>query len=349
MKKISKTFINGSIFISTNMAILILCNKTTHSSPITHYSKPSTMLLLSEVVKNESGAFLSKLSSGQLKVSFLYSGQRNYAPNNFPVKAGSTIYVKKSHSTPFKHLNLHRNQRKLAENGVAFSIYTKSKLGLIKEINISTENGNIVVNSTKGYGTPNYILKRTTLEFGDSASTSSQSSSTSRPKITVKRYSISDGSLNVFNIEETRTYDSLNLNLISQKTKNKITGQTESITMNENNTKTKIIKNADGSSIYTIINSNDKILFSKTTNANRNAIETKKYNQDGSLVSTTSNYKFSDNSSFETISSNSSTTTYERRSDGSLTSIITTNSVGETFKQDFDTKNEPLNNPYKIN
>lgn len=71
--------------------------------------------------------------------------------------------------------------------------------------------------------------------------------------------------------------------------------------MNENNTKTKIIKNADGSSIYTIIYSNDKILFSKTTNADGNATETTKYNQDGSLVSTTSNYKFSDNSSFETI------------------------------------------------
>lgn len=331
------------------MAIVILCNKTTHSSPITHYSKPSTLKLLSEVFKNESGAFLNRLTNWQLRASFLYSGQINHTLNNFPVKSGSTIYVKKSYSNPFKRLNLQKNQTKLVENGLAFSIYIKSKSGLIKEINISTENGNIVVNSTKGYGTPNYILKRTTLEFGDGASTSSQFFSSSRPKFTVKRYSISDGNLNVFDIEEIRIYDPLSLNLISQKTKNKITGQTESITVNENNTKTKIIKNADGSSIYTIINSNDKILFSKTTNADGNATETTKYNQDGSLVSTTSNYKFSDNSSFETISSNSSTTTYERRSDGSLTSIITTNSTGETFKQDFDTNNDPLNNPYKIN
>ena len=348
MKKISKICINSSISISTNIAMLILCNKTTHSSPITHYSKPSTIRLLSEVFRNESGSFLSKLSNGQLKASFLYPGQTNHTPNNFPVKAGSTIYVKKSHSTPFKHLNLKINQRKLVENGVAFSIYTKSKSGLIKEINISTENGNIVVNSTKGYGTPNYILKRTTLEFGDGASTSSQSSS-SRPKITVKRYSISDENSNVFDIEETRIYNPLNLNLISQKTKNKATKQSESITINENNTKTKIIKNPYGSSLYTIINSNGKTLFSKTTNADGNATETKKYNQDGSLIFTTSNYKFSDDSSFETTSSNSSTTTYERRSDGSLISILTTNSAGETFKQDFDTNNDPLNNPYKIN
>lgn len=362
------------------MAVLILCNKTTHSSPITRYSKPSTLRLLSEMLINKSGAFLNRLPNGELKASFLYSGQNNHAPNNFPVKAGSTIYVKKSNGDVFKRLRLKGNQRKLVENGVAFSIYTKSKSGLKKEINISIENENIIVNSTKGYGTPDYVLKRTVLEFGDSASTSSQSSS-SNPKITIKRYSISDKTLNIFDTKETSIYNPLNLKLISKTTKNKTTKQSESITINRDNTKIKIIKNSDGSSSSTTMNSNDEILFSKENHGDGNititkrledgvylsqkydqnssiveetlttskSSDTKKYDERGSLTSTTSSYKLSDGSNFETTVSSSEATTYEHRNDGSLLSIIIRTSSGELLKQNFDTNNKPLDDPYKIN
>ena len=70
------------------------------------------------------------------------------------------------------------------------------------------ENGNLIVNSIKGIETPDYILKRTVLEFGDGASTSSQSSSSSStPKITVTRYSLSNEKAKEFDIEKTSIYD----------------------------------------------------------------------------------------------------------------------------------------------
>ena len=77
--------------------------------------------------------------------------------------------------------------------------------------------------------------------------------------------------------------------------------------------------------------------------------KTKKYNENGSLTSTTSTYRLPDGSSLGTTTSSSSTTTYERRNDGSLISITSTTPNGEILKQDFDVNNAPLNNPYRIN
>ena len=214
--------------------MLMLYGEKSNATPI---SKPSTVRLLSEVIRNPYSAFIRKLSNGNLKGNFLHSGQNTTALHVFSVKSGALVDVKKTHDGNFYPLSTSKHQRRLEGEGVNFRIYTYSKSGLKKKINIFMENGNLIVNSIKGIGTPDYILKRTVLEFGDGASTSSQSSS-SRPKITVKRYSISDENSNVFDIEETRIYNPLNLNLISQKTKNKATKQSESITINENNTKT---------------------------------------------------------------------------------------------------------------
>ena len=351
-------------------------------SNATPISKPSTVRLLSEVIRSPYSAFIRKLSNGNLKGNFLHSGQNTTALHVFSVKAGALVDVKKTHDGNFYPLSTSKHQRRLEGEGVNFRIYTHSKSGLNKKINISMENGNLIVNSLKGVGTPNYVLKRTVLEFGYGASTSSQSSSSSStPKITVTRYSSFDETSNSFNVEKISTHDPSALKLISQTTKNKLTGQTESIIIHENDTKTKIVENSDGSSTSSLLTSNNELLFSKTKHGNGNttitkklesntylsqkynqnllveeetlttpnSIETKKYNENGSLTSTTSTYRLPDGSSLGTTTSSSSTTTYERRNDGSLISITSTTPNGEILKQDFDVNNAPLNNPYRIN
>lgn len=379
MKKISKICINSSIFISSNIFMLILYGEKSNATP---FSKPSTVRLLSEMIKSPYGAFIRKLPNGNLKANFLHSGQNTTALHVFSVKSGAFVEMKKTHDGNFYQLSTSKHQRKLEGEGVNFRIYTHSKSGLKKKINISMENGNLIVNSLKGVGTPNYVLKRTVLEFGDGASTSSQSSSSSStPKITVTRYSSFDETSNSFNVEKISTHNPSALKLISQTTKNKLTGETESIIIHENDTKTKIVENSDGSSTSSLLTSNNELLFSKTKQGNKNvtitkrldsnvylnqkynqnllleeetlttpnSIETKKYNENGSLTSTTSIYRLPDGSSLGTTVSSSSTTTYERRNDGSLISITSTTSNGEIFKQDFDVNNTPLNTPYKIN
>lgn len=379
MKKFSKICINSSIFISSNMLMLMLYVEKSNATPI---SKPSTVRLLSEVIRSPHSAFIRKLSNGNLKGNFLHSGQNTTALHVFSVKAGALVDVKKTHDGNFYPLSTSKHQRRLEGEGVNFRIYTYSKSGLKKKINIFMENGNLIVNSIKGIGTPDYILKRTVLEFGDGASTSSQSSSSSStPKITVTRYSSFNETSNSFNVEKISTHDPSALKLISKSTKNKLTGQTKSVITHENDTKTKIVENSDGSSTSSLLTSNNELLFSKTKHGNGNttitkklesntyliqkynqnllieeetlttpnSIETKKYNENGSLTSTTSTYRLPDGSSLGTTTSSSSTTTYERRNDGSLISITSTTPNGEILKQDFDVNNAPLNNPYRIN
>ena len=379
MKKFSKICINSSIFISSNIFILMLYGEKSNATPI---SKPSTVRLLSEVIRSPHSAFIRKLSNGNLKGNFLHSGQNTTALHVFSVKSGALVDVKKTHDGNFYPLSTSKYQRRLEGEGVNFRIYTHSKSGLKKKINISMENGNLIVNSIKGIGTPDYILKRTVLEFGDGASTSSQSSSSSStPKITVTRYSSFDEASNSFNVEKTSIYDPSNSKLISQIEKNKTAGYTESIMRHEDNMKTKIIEHTDGRTDTFLINSTGEILTSTLMDKNRNVTITKKissntysrnkyssnkilleneistpttseiktYDEKGNITSTKIIDKLSDGSTFETIISSSSGITYERRNDGSLISITSTTSNGEIFKQDFDVNNKPLNNPYKIN
>ena len=382
MKKISKICINSSIFISSNILMLMLYKETTNATPLHSYSKLSTVQLLSEVITNPTGAFISKIPNGKLKASFLHSGRNIRAIDIFAVKSASTVQVKKTNDSNFERMLASKHQRTLVSEGVAFKVFTKSKLGLDKEIIFTTENENIVVTSEKGIGTPHHVFKKTILEFGDGPSTSTQASSLSpEPKITVTRYSLSNEKAKEFDIEKTSIYDPSNSKLISQIEKNKTAGYTESIMRHEDNMKTKIIEHTDGRTDTFLINSTGEILTSTLMDKNRNVTITKKVNQDtylknkyssnkilleneistpttseiktydekGNITSTKIIDKLSDGSTFETIISSSSGITYERRNDGSLISITSTTSNGEIFKQDFDVNNKPLNNPYKIN
>ncbi len=238
MKKLSKIHIKGTIFISTNLLTLILANKTSNATPISGFSKPSTLSLLGEVIRNPSNSFIQRLSNGNLKATFLISGRRGVAKNNYNVKGGATVGVKKTPNSNYEALHGTPYQKKFTSEGVAFKILTTSSRGLHKEIHISEENGNIVVNSKKGEGTPNYIVKSTTLDFGDGAATSSQSSTPSEPRIISKRLSNYNEKEGKFIVEQINIFDPLSLRLTSSTTKNNLTGETTSSTGDEQQTTT---------------------------------------------------------------------------------------------------------------
>ena len=238
MKKLSKIHIKGTIFISTNLLTLVLTNKTSNATPISGFSKPSTISLLGEVIRNPSNSFIQRLSNGNLKATFLISGRRDVAKNNYNVKGGATVGVKKTPNSNYEALYGTPYQKKFTPEGVAFKILTTSSRGLHKEIHISEENGNIVVNSKKVEGTPNYIIKSTTLEFGDGAATSSQSSTPSEPRIISKRLSNYNEKEGKFIVEQINIFDPLSLRLTSSTTKNNLTGETTSSTGDEQQTTT---------------------------------------------------------------------------------------------------------------
>ena len=223
MKKLSKIHITNSIFISANVLTLLSLCKITNASPISKFAKPSTVALLGEVIRNPTESFIQKLPNGNLKANFLVSGKHSVLLRNFNIKGKSNVGVKKTINSDYKIILPSKSHRKLEEEGVAFKVFTYSKNNLDKQIDIFEENGKIVVNSEKGKGTTNYIVKSTTLDFGDGASTSSQASSSNEPVITSKRYSNYDESSGRFIVEQTNIYNPLSLKLISSTTKNFLT------------------------------------------------------------------------------------------------------------------------------
>lgn len=201
MRNFSKICINSSIFISSNIMTLLILNENVNATPNPLFYKPSTIQLLSKAVKNPSESFIQRLSNGNLRASFLHSGRRGHLLSSFNIRSGSTVFVKKTYNSDYFPLLPTRNNKTITSDGNDFKIHTVSKNGFNKIITIFQENGKIIVNSKKGEGTPNYIFKSTTLDFGDSASTSSQTSSSSnQPIITSTRYSNYDQNTKNFNI-----------------------------------------------------------------------------------------------------------------------------------------------------
>lgn len=386
MKKLSKLHITSSIFISANFLTLISLNQTANTAPTGGYSKVSTLRLLSEVVINPGGAFIQKTSDGNLKGHFIRSGVRTLTYHNFSVKAGSVI-GKKTNNNEFKHLTAESGNKRIVAESSAFKILTYSKTSPVKEINIIREGENIIITSEKGARTPQHVLKKTILDFGNlddnAPSTSSQASApSSNPTITVTRYSISNGQSSEFDTEKISTYEASSLNLISQVTKIKSHNKIESTTQHENGTTSKIVEHIDGRKNSFVYNRLGETLYSNvvepdginviTTRLNENTYsktkynpdkklveekiitptssETKIFNEHGEITSTSRINVLANGETLETTThENGYITTQEKRQDGSLLSVITRTPSGELLKQDFNQNNMPLNSPYKIN
>ena len=170
--------------------------------------------------------------------------------------------------------------------------------------------------------------------------------------------------------------------MISRITKNNLTGVRESTMVHEDESQTKIIENPNGTEQSFIINKFNEIIVTKSINSDgtttimkkighpynfltklygpnqnlleetttdRDFYETKRYNENGELILTTTMNRLQDGSTLETNISQSSSITTERRYDGSLASTITRNTNGELIKQDFDQNGSPINSPYRIN
>lgn len=379
MKKFLKIYMSGSVFVLMGVMGQV---KISNATP-NNFRKQSTVNLLSQVILNPEEAFIKKLPDGKLRASFLHSGQRSIVLHNFNVKHTSSVYVRKIPDGKFKYMHPTRFKKRMVEEGTAFRVDTHSKDGLRKEINITRENEDIVVTSEKGRGTPKYSFKKTILKFGDEPSTSTQSSSLStNPRIIVNKYSSYNEESKNFDIESNDEYNPAKSKLISHITKNNLTKMRESTIIHDDDIKTRIIENPDGSehSFITDIY-NDTLLtklvdpqgnttitkkvqhpytyYTKKYDAKQNLLEEilhdqnsyewKKYDQNGSLLSNTIKNTLSNGSTIETSTSQTASSTYERRSDGSLISIISRTPSGELIKQDFDTNSNPLNYPYKIN
>lgn len=386
MKKLSKIHITNSIFISTNVLTLMFQIKTANATP-TGYLKLATRSLLVESVRSPSMSFIQKLSNGKLKASFLHTGQRNLGFHNFNVKAGSTVGEKRDNGQ-FKILLPTTYQKRLVGESTHFKILTSSRKGFSKEINILREGENIVVTSEKGIGSSQHVLKRTVLDFGnediDGPSTSAQASAPlSEPTITVTRHSISNGQSQGFDTETIAKYEVPNLKLISHVTKIKSPDKLETVTQYEDGTKSKIIEHIDGRESSFMFNHLGETLFSneidnngdrvvitrlntttysklkyssttkkliEKTNITPTVLESEIFDNDGNLTSTTKVNKIPTGETIETTKhSNGYTTIHEKRQDGSLLSITTHSPSGESFKQDFDSNNLPINSPYRIN
>ena len=202
-----------------------------------NFHKPSTVRLLSKAIMNPDKAPITKTSNENLKIKFLYWGKDSYLSNNFNVRVNSTINVKKTSDASFQKVNKPTGKRQITEEGVAFNILTHNKYGLSKEINITTQNGNIIVDSIKSVGTPLHFTKRTMLDYGDGSSS---------PKIIVTRNSFSSEQSKEFDVKKSAIYDATNFKLLSQTIKNESTGAIEHITKNPDDTKTRIVTHANG-------------------------------------------------------------------------------------------------------
>lgn len=338
-----------------------------------NFHKPSTVRLLSEAIMNPDNAPITKTSNENLKIKFLYWGKDSYLSNNFNVRINSTINVKKTPDASFKKVNKPTGKRQITEEGVAFNILTHNKYGLSKEINITTQNGNIIVDSVKGAGTPLQVIKRTMLDYGDELSS---------PKIIVTRSSFSSEQATEFDIKKVATYDATNFKLLSQTIKNESTGEAEHITKNPDDTKTRIVTHASGKIEKFIMTHFDDNIYSESIDDDGNTLITKQlnnevlsfrklspdgklieeslsshtqyesrtYDENGFITSSTRSNTLPSGESLGTITyADGSSITQERRSNGSLISSVTRTTNGELLKQDFDENSQPINQPYKIN
>ena len=95
MRNFSKICINSSIFISSNIMTLLTLKQHVNAMPNPLFSKPSTLQLLSEAIKNPTESFIQRLSNGNLRASFLHSGRRGHLLSSFNIRSGSTVFVKK--------------------------------------------------------------------------------------------------------------------------------------------------------------------------------------------------------------------------------------------------------------
>lgn len=131
---------------------------------------------------NPDNASITKTTNENLKIKFLYWNSPSDTCNNLTIRVKSTIKVKKTQDSNFESVNKQKGKRQITDEGLAFNIISYNKHGLNKEINITTENENIIVDSVKGAGTPLHVVKRTMLDYGDGSSS---------PKIIVTKSSFS--------------------------------------------------------------------------------------------------------------------------------------------------------------
>lgn len=358
--------------------ISTLLDKTIDDTPSGKYDpknfrKPSTARLLSEIIMNPDNASITKTPDEKLKIKFLYWNSPSDTCNNLTIRVKSTIKVKKTPDSNFEEVNKPKGKRQITDEGFAFNILSYNKNGLNKEINITTQNGNIIVDSVKGAGTPLQVIKRTMLDYGDGSSS---------PKIIVTRSSFSSEQVTEFDVKKVATYDATNFKLLSQTIKNESTGEAEHITKNPDDTKTRIVTHASGKiekfimthfddNIYSELIDNDgNTLITKQLNnevlsfrklspdgklieeslSSPTQYESRTYNENGFITSSTRSNTLPSGESLGTITyADGSSITQERRSNGSLISSITRTTNGELIKQDFDENSQPINQPYKIN
>lgn len=358
--------------------ISTLLDKTIDDTPSGKYDpknfrKPSTARLLSEIIMNPDNASITKTPDEKLKIKFLYWNSPSDTCNNLTIRVKSTIKVKKTPDSNFEEVNKPKGKRQITDEGFAFNILSYNKNGLNKEINITTQSGNIIVDSVKGVGTPLQVVKRTMLDYGDESSS---------PKIIVTRSSFSSEQVTEFDVKKVATYDATNFKLLHQTIKNESTGEAEHITKNPDDTKTRIVTHANGKiekfimthfddNIYSELIDNDgNTLITKQLNnevlsfrklspdgklieeslSSPTQYESRTYNENGFITSSTRSNTLPSGESLGTITyADGSSITQERRSNGSLISSITRTTNGELIKQDFDENSQPINQPYKIN
>lgn len=372
-KIISQTNKNKITGVTSSSITKTIDSKIFEKNDPKNFHKPSTARLLSEIIMNPDNASITKTPDEKLKIKFLYWNSPSDTCNNLTIRVNSTIKVKKTIDANFENVNKPKGKRQITDEGLAFNILSYNKHGLNKEINITTQNGNIIVDSVKGVGTPFHVIKRTMLDYSDESSS---------PKIIVTRNSLSSEQATEFDVKKVATYDATNFKLLSQTIKNESTGEAEHITKNPDDTKTKIVIHTNGKREKIILTHYDDPIYSESIDDDGNTLITKqlnnevlsfrKLNSDGKLIeesiSSPNQYESRtyDENGFITSSTRSNTLpsgeslgtityadgssiTQERRSNGSLISSVTRTTNGELIKQDFNENNQPINQPYKIN
>lgn len=112
----------------------MLYSKISNAIPTRPFPKHSTVVLLSGVITSPTGAFISKLPNGNLKASFLHTGQKIVALNIFPIKSGTLLKVKKTQNSKFVKINPTKFKMIMNPEGSNFKLCTYSKSGLRKKL-----------------------------------------------------------------------------------------------------------------------------------------------------------------------------------------------------------------------
>lgn len=128
MKNFSKICINSSIFISSNIMTLLTLKQHVNAMPNPLFSKPSTLQLLSEAIKNPTESFIQRLSNWNLRASFLHSGRTGHSFRNFNIRSGAYIGVKKTSNSDYSPLISTKFKKRLTADGINFKIHTLVKI-----------------------------------------------------------------------------------------------------------------------------------------------------------------------------------------------------------------------------